>query len=190
MASLTRFCSISMEMPRVAMKSATAPLMLAALLLFMTSLFANRFGQGFLIDQTRIPSDPAEIADRSFHGRLKNPVIARMHIGSDRNVAIRVGEFDRSPGRVETTGRARGHARQCRRDLRDHSRLGQPVFEAHICDFTGTQEANEAGSHVARHGASMRVYVDATCGPYQYALVGQALHHQLEIVRVRFAKQG
>src|SRR6266852_3734366 len=132
-----RFCSISPGMPCFTMKSATALLMLVALL-FMTSLFANRFGQSFLVDQIRIPSDTAEIAGRSFHRSLKHPVISRMHVGSERDVAIRMGEFDRSPRSVETTGRARGHARQSRRDLRDRSGLGQLGLQTHIREFAGT----------------------------------------------------
>ena len=71
------------------MKSSTAPLMLVALL-FMSSLFANRFRQSFLVDQLRIPSDTAEIAGRSFHRCLEHPVISRMHVGSERDMAIRM----------------------------------------------------------------------------------------------------
>src|SRR6266567_3788508 len=120
MASLTRFCSISPEMPCLAMNSATAPLMLVALL-FMTSLSANRFGQGFLIDQAHIPSDPAEITGRSFHSGLEHPVIPGTHVCSEHDMAVRMGELDRSPGRVETTGGARGHTGQCHRNLRDRA---------------------------------------------------------------------
>jgi hypothetical protein len=61
-------------------------------LLFMTSLFANRFGQSFLVDQAGIPSDTAQIAGRSFNRSLEHPVISRMHVNSERDVAIRMGE--------------------------------------------------------------------------------------------------
>src|SRR5436309_1589503 len=124
-------------MPCFAMKSATALLMLVALP-FMASLFANRFGKGFLDDQIGIPSDTAEIAGRSFHRSLEHTVVSRMHVGSERDGAIRMGEFDRSPWGVEATGRARGHARQGGRDLRDGSCLGQFGLETHIREFAGT----------------------------------------------------
>jgi hypothetical protein len=58
------------------MKSATALLMLVALLL-MTSLIPNRFGQSFLVDQSRVPADAAQIAGRS-QKCLQMPVRARL----------------------------------------------------------------------------------------------------------------
>src|SRR6266849_7775389 len=121
-------------MPCFLMKSAMAVLMLVALL-FMTSLFANRFGQSSLVDQIHIPSDTAEIAGRSLHRSFEHAVISHVHIGSERHVAIGMGELDRSPGSVETTGRAGGHARQSRRDLRDRSCLGQLGLQTHILFF-------------------------------------------------------
>src|ERR1700680_2710107 len=124
-------------MPCFLMKSAMALLMLVGLL-FMTSFFADRFGQSSLVDQIRIPSDTAEIAGRSLHRSFKHAVISRVHVGSGRNVAISMGELDRSPGSVETTGRAGGHARQSRSDLRDRSCLGQLGLQTHICEFAGT----------------------------------------------------
>src|SRR5207245_10503441 len=86
----TRLCSISPEMPCFLMKSAMALLMLVALL-FMTSLFANRFGQSSLVDQIRIPSDTAEIAGRSLHRSFEHAVISHVHIGSERHVATGMG---------------------------------------------------------------------------------------------------
>jgi hypothetical protein len=46
-------------------------------LLFMTCLFADRFGQRFIVDQARIPPDPAEVAGRSLHRSLEHPARQR-----------------------------------------------------------------------------------------------------------------
>src|SRR5215216_3903022 len=167
-------------MPCFSIKSATALVMLVALL-FTAFLFANRFGQSFLVDQIYVPSDAAEIAGCSFHGGVKHPVVSRMHVSSERDVAIRMSEFDCSPRSVETTGSPRGHACQSRRDLRNCSDLGQFGFQTHIREFARTQKADEPDPHVVRQGTGMRIHVNSTRGPHEYTLVGQALHPELQI---------
>src|ERR1700735_4202461 len=98
MASLRRFCSISPEIPCLALKSPMDFLRLVTLL-FIAPLFRKRFGENFLVDQAGVSADAAPVARRPFDAGLEHAVVARIDVDFGFDVAIGVGKLDGSPRR-------------------------------------------------------------------------------------------
>src|SRR3954466_9058483 len=100
-------------------------------LLFTAFLLSDGFGERFGINEVEVAAHPTQIPPSPGYGRLKCIVVASVDVLFKVDFAAGVREFDNSPRRLESAGRARRHARQSSGNLRDSTCLGQFAFQAY-----------------------------------------------------------
>src|SRR5215510_7575678 len=167
------------------MKSSIELLRVDALAL-MGLFLSDGVRQCFGIDEIDVSTDPAKVACRTSCGCLQRTIVTAIDVVADVDLTIRMSEFDDAPRRFEGPRSTCRHARQRRRNLRDCPRLRKLGLETDVADLSWTQKTDQASADVCGKGSSQRIDVHPPRRACQHALVGQALHHELEVLRVLF----
>lgn len=81
------------------------------------------------------------------------------------------------------------HAGERGGDLRDCPGLRQLALEADVADLSRPQEADETTADIGRKGTGLGIDVHAPGGSDQNTLIGEPLHHQLEVVGFHLSQE-
>src|SRR6516165_1034996 len=111
-------------------------------LAFMGFFLRDCVRQRFGIDEIDVSADPAKITRRTPYGRLQRTIVTAIDVFAEVDVTIRVREFDDTPRRFERPRSPRGHAGQCRGDLRDRSSFRKLALKAHVADLPWAQKTD------------------------------------------------
>src|SRR5271154_5982962 len=101
------------SMPRRRMKASIALLRPVALLLIVVRLLRDHLRENLVVDQIEVSAHPAQVPQSGARRSFESPVVIGNDVGPDPDLTVRMGEFDRSPRRLELSRGSGGHACKC-----------------------------------------------------------------------------